>query len=887
MKKRENAEIRLIFFGIVLLFAWFLVVPILALLLKSFQPDAAGNVLVHYMEVFAQSGFWTAFGNSFRVAGSSAAITTLFAFVLAYTVHYTNLPKILKKMIRALAVFPMFLPTITYGSAILYSFGKQGMLTKLLGKQLFEVYGFNGLLLGYFIYTLPVSFLLIHNAMGYIDKKFMIVSRVMGDGGFKRFWMTILRPLIGTLTASFVQCFFLAFTDFGIPTSVGGQYEVAASVLYDAMLGSLPDFHRGAVVALMMLVPSVVSIAVLYALEKYNVRYNKISVVEIQKNPVRDTVCGAISVAVMLLFVLVFCVIFLVPFVREWPYEMHITLEHVKEVFRDRTLFGVLKNSVLIAVLTAVSGCLVSYGAALVTARSRISEGCKRIVESIALVTNTIPGMVIGIAFMLMFSGTSLQNTFLLIIVCNVVHYFSTPYLMIKGSLEKMNGSWETTAMLMGDNWMKTIFRVVTPNVLPTIIEVFSYYFVNAMVTVSAVIFISGTRTMVITAKVKELQHFAKFNEIFVLSVCILVINIVAKLLFQFLAGRRVAAAQKAAGEKYTGVSPKRKGAGYILVLGIIVSLVIALVVIPGPKGSTDQKVVIYSNADDEAVDAMKETLDANGYKDQYIFQTFGTSELSGKMLAEGAKMEADVITMSSFYIDSAQEQNQMFLPLQVEAEPLSKVPEYAFPITSQEGVILVNTRVLKERGLAMPQSLKDLSDPIYAGEISVTDIKGSTTAWLMIQALISEYGETEAKQILTDIYKNAGPHMEDSGSGPLKKIRSGEVAIGFGLRHQAIADKEQGLPVDYVDPVEGNFSLTESVAVVDKGADTRKKAMEMAACIIEQGRAALQNTYPNPLYKGEREDTTDRSAYPKTFEEPLTAELLNKHQEFSESCKP
>ncbi len=72
--------------------------------------------------------------------------------------------------------------------------------------------------------------------------------------------------------------------------------------------------------------------------------------------------------------------------------------------------------------------------------------------------------------------------------------------------------------MLMGDNWIKTILRVVTPNVFATIVEVFSYYFVNAMVTVSAVIFIAGARTMVITAKIKELQHFAKFNEIFVLS---------------------------------------------------------------------------------------------------------------------------------------------------------------------------------------------------------------------------------------------------------------------------------------------------------------------------------------------------------------------------------
>ena len=81
-------------------------------------------------------------------------------------------------------------------------------------------------------------------------------------------------------------------------------------------------------------------------------------------------------------------------------------------------------------------------------------------------------------------------------------------------------------------------------------------------------------------------------------------------------------------------------------------------------SGSSDDQVIIYSNADEEAVDAMKETLDANGYEGEYMFQTFGTSELGGKLIAEGKNLEADLVTMSSFYLDSAQEQNTMFQDL-------------------------------------------------------------------------------------------------------------------------------------------------------------------------------------------------------------------------------
>lgn len=552
------------------LFALFLVYPTVRLLLKSILSEN-GMTMEFYHSVLTQKGFLKALGNSFLIAGVSALLTTGLAFFLAYTIHYTNINAKFKKGIEKAAVLPMFLPTLTYGFAIIYSFGKQGFLTKLFGRQLFDIYGFNGLLIGYIIYTLPVSFLLIHNTMGYIDKKFMIVSRIMGDNRVSTFMMTIFRPLAGTLMASFIQSFFLCFTDFGIPASVGGKFEVIASVLYSQMLGSVPDFHKGSVVAVMMLLPSIVSIALLRYLEKYNVRYQKISVMELPKNRERDWLCGIGSGLIILGVLSIFAVIFIVPFVQDWPYQTGFSMEHFRAVFQDAGLMGVYKNSLYVALLTAVFGTLAAYGSALITA---------------------------------------------------------------------------------------------------------------------------------------------------------------------------------------------------------------------------------------------------------------------------------------------------------------------------QEGTLIVNTEQMEAENLDMPKSIKDLANPEYKGKIAVTDITSSSTAWLLIQGLISEYGEEEAKEILTDIYANAGDHLEESGSGPLKLVRAGEVAIGFGLRQQAVADKEKGLPVDYIDPEEGNFTLTESVAVVNKSEEKNAKAMEMAECIIKNGREELLKSYPIPLYEGESVPETEKSGNPKTFPEKLTVDLLKKHQELSESCK-
>lgn len=302
--------------------------------------------------------------------------------------------------------------------------------------------------------------------------------------------------------------------------------------------------------------------------------------------------------------------------------------------------------------------------------------------------------------------------------------------------------------------------------------------------------------------------------------------------------------------------------------------------------GGNSRQVVLYTNADDEAVTAMKNALDSNGYGGQYILQSFGTSELGGKLLAEGKNIEADLITMSSFYIDSAQEQKQMFLNLTFERKPLQEYPSYYTPITCQEGALIVNTQALQQEGLAAPAAIKDLADPSYHGKISIPDIAGSSTGWLLVQDVLSAYSEGDAKDMMANVLDNAGPHLESSGSGPIKKVRSGEVAVAFGLRHQAVRDKNDGLPIDYIDPAEGNFSLTESVAVIDHGEKTNPLAMEMAACIVRNGRAELLETYPTPIYEGESADGEARSKYPKVFQEKLTAELMSEHKKFVDACR-
>jgi iron(III) transport system permease protein len=526
-KRRPEAQI--IFWAIAAFFLVFLAAPLIILLANSFK-TGQGTGFSNYIAVICDKSIVTAIGNSIQVSVTAAMLTTVLAFILAYAVNCTHIGNGLKGLIKIGISIPMLLPTITYGFAIIYSFGKQGLLTKFFGMELFQIYGFNGLLIGYVIYTLPSAFLLLNNSFGYIDKKFIIVSTLMGDSCLRSFINTIVRPLLGTIGGAFVLSFILSFTDFGIPASVGGTYSVIATQLYQVMLGSLPNFQSGSVIAVLMLLPAIFGVLFLNYLERFNFHYDTFSVTELPENKLRDLALACVSIVTVTSIISVFLVMFIAPLVKNYPYDMTLTAQFIQSALLSGTIIDVYENSLFVAIVSAVVGTLIAYSAAIINVRTAMSKREKMSLDLFSMITNSVPGMVLGLAYLLLFNTSDLKGTFLIIIICNIVHFFTTPYLMAKNSLSKLNPAWETTGELMGDTWFKTIIRVIIPNSIATVVEMFSYYFINTMVTISAIIFLVTARTSVVTSKIKELQHFANFNEIFILSILIFVTNISIKI---------------------------------------------------------------------------------------------------------------------------------------------------------------------------------------------------------------------------------------------------------------------------------------------------------------------------------------------------------------------
>lgn len=534
---KGQKELKVLYILITLTLAAILLYPLGCVLFQSVLTKEGGIGLTNYTSLLSQSSFWTALANSFTVSGISAAIATLMVFFCAYGLHFTRIRPGVKKVIQIIVLLPLFLPSITYGFAVIYSFGRLGLISQLIAPPPFSIYGFWGLLIADVIYTLPPAFLILYNAFFYVDRNFITVSKLMEDGPWQTFYMTAVRPVVGSLLSAFILSFFLSFTDFGIPVSIAGEYEVIATQLYTTMMGAIPNFGEGAVIAMAMLVPSVASVVMLRWVDRFNFRYNKISKAEVSTNAFRDALYLLYYALISLALLSVFVVMFVVPFVKQWPYQPYFTLDVITRIVSDSSIWQVYEHSIGVALVSAAVGTIFCYAAALVKARSQLPSWCQTTMDSFAMITNTVPGMVLGIGFLFAMSGTPLANTFTILVLANLVHFFTTPYMMATSALSKMNAGWETTGALMGDSWIKTVSRVIVPNSLPTLLQMFQYFFVSAMVTISAVVFLTGARTMLLTTKIKELQYFEKFEEIFVLSLLVFLTNVAAKLIFDALTG--------------------------------------------------------------------------------------------------------------------------------------------------------------------------------------------------------------------------------------------------------------------------------------------------------------------------------------------------------------
>lgn len=517
-----------------------LICPLYSLFSKAFiSADGTFVGLGNYAEYFSTPALSVSIGNTIYISVFTATVSTLIGFVYAYGVTRTNIKG--KQFFRYAALIPLFLPTVVHGLSLVYLFGVQGVVTNL-GWDI-GLYGKTGIILSEIIYTFPQSFLMFYIALNYADGRLYEAAETMGCGNLKKFRYITVPSVKYTLINSLFVCFTLAFTDFGAPKVVGGSYNVLATDIYKQVAGQF-NMNMGAVVGTLLLIPAIISFAVdrITSRKESGAISSKASALRIKDSTPRDVVFYVICGGVTLCLFIMVAVLFMGAFTKYYPYEMGFTLEHFN--FSEST--GGIRsfiNSVVMSLLSAVAGTAFVFIYVYLVERSKSSRVLKVIGRLLSSIPLALPGMVIGLSFIFFFNSPDnplnfIYGTVAILVLANVVHFYSVPFVTASSALKKHDKDYENVADSMRIPLWKSFTRVIVPLSLPAILEIFLYYFMNSMVTVSAVVFLYSAQFKVASIAITHMEEAGDIAQAAAMSLLILLVNIVARGIYELLVYR-------------------------------------------------------------------------------------------------------------------------------------------------------------------------------------------------------------------------------------------------------------------------------------------------------------------------------------------------------------
>jgi iron(III) transport system permease protein len=448
----------------------------------------AGLSVAAYAEFFSTWRLARILVQSVAVALVSTVVTVSAALVLAFAVTRTDIPG--KRLISLASLLPLIAPPFLVSLAFILLFGRNGVVTRALGLD-WSIYGFHGIVVSQLFTFLPQAYILLANVLGSIDTTLEEAAENLGAGPvtiLRRVTLSLARP--GLASASLIV-FILCLTDFGNPILVGGRYNVLATEIYAQVIG-MNDFASAATMSVVLIVPCVVA----YLLNLSWVgRQSYVTVSGASKTAVRPTpplvrwTLLAATMAIALTVGVIYALIPLGSFVRLWGSDWALSLQHYRFTSTVEGAWPIW-NSVKLAVVSGVIGTAMALVMAYIVERKRPPGA--RAIEFLSLLPAALPGTVVGVGYILAFNVPPILLTGTIWILVTSVVFWKFPVAMLaaQNALKQIDPAIEEAAVSLGAGSVRTFVRVVLPLLTGAAFSIFVYFFVNGMVTVSAVIFL-------------------------------------------------------------------------------------------------------------------------------------------------------------------------------------------------------------------------------------------------------------------------------------------------------------------------------------------------------------------------------------------------------------
>ena len=245
-------------------------------------------------------------------------------------------------------------------------------------------------------------------------------------------------------------------------------------------------------------------------------------------------------------------------------------------------------------------------------------------------------------------------------------------------------------------------------------------------------------------------------------------------------------------------------------ILYFLIAFAILLVYITTVKN--ENAIIIYSSMEQFRNDELQEQLKER-FPDLDVYVMYmPTAKAAAKLSIEGTHADADIVVgLDNAYMSKIEEHMAVVSGYSLlEYEDEMKVQNGKYLIWErQAGSIIINKTILEKENLPIPETYEDLLDPIYKNYIAMPDPKSSGTGFFFFKNLVNVMGEAEAFAYMDELAKNIKQFTE-SGSGPVKLLIQGEIAIGLGLTFQGVNELNNGNDFILMEPEYGSpYSLT------------------------------------------------------------------------------
>ena len=523
----------LLAYGLAALFLLgFVVAPLVRVAL---EPSAAD-----WRQVLTTPRWQRAALNTLVTVGLSTTSSLLLGTAFAFAVTRARVPGA-----RLFSVVPLFLlltPPFVSGLAFVLLLGRRGLLTyHLLGLET-SVYGLHGVWLAQTLSFFPVAYLVLRGAFLAVDPTLEQAARGLGaDRG--QVLRSVTLPLV--TPALLAAALFIAIGvlgDFGNPMLVGGRFQVLATAVYTQLTG-WASFGTSAALGLVLLVPAVALFAAQQAVQAAT-RQRFATVGGRGAGLPAPAVAGWLRWSLFALCVLVTLfvlasqgVVFVGALTRLWGVDLAFTLEHARYAFGQ---VGGLGNSLRFASLAALLCTALSLLVAYLVQRGGVPA--RRGLDLATLLPAAVPGTLLGVAFVLAFNGPPLRltGTGLIIVVAMAISYLPVGYRICAAAIEQLRPALDDSATNLGASKLRALLTVTAPLLRPALAATFVFAFVQAVGTLSTVIFLVSFDTPLASVTILNLAEQGSWGRAAALASALVLVTVAALALLYLVAGRSV-----------------------------------------------------------------------------------------------------------------------------------------------------------------------------------------------------------------------------------------------------------------------------------------------------------------------------------------------------------